>query len=212
MVYRLTDYDTYFHSDRALWHVHTSRTDGEFTVEEVLDRAAARGVEFVCFIEHIRSEPTYSPEALREEVARCSRERGVRAMVGFEAKLLPDGTVDIPRDGLEGFVFLAEHGGLVERQEEYVGALTEGLSNPVVSGWVHPGLHASRMRWTFGPHDVDRIVEMMTQNHVVYEVSKKYHLPVPPLADALVAAGLPCFTGVDLHHEADWQWLGTGRT
>jgi putative hydrolase len=202
---RLLDYAEYFNSQRALWHVHTNYTDGKCSIEEILDLAVARGIEFVCFIEHIRRRPTYSPEAFRDEIMQCSAEREIEAIVGFEAKLLHDGTVNIPDQDLDAFIFLAEHGNISPSKEEYVSILLEGLSNPVVSGWVHPGLFAKRMGWTFSSHESEQIASVMRQNELVYEMNKRYRLPVPSLSDALKRVNIPFFTGVDFHQKGDLE-------
>ncbi len=210
---QLLDYSEYFNSQRALWHVHTDYTDGSCSIEEVFDLAAARGIEFICFIEHIRRCPTYPPEAFRNRITKCSAECGVEAIVGFEAKLLHDGAVNIPEQDLNAFIFLAEHGHISSSKEEYLSILFKGLSDPVITGWVHPGLFAMRMRWTFSNHELDRIVSVMRQNELVYEMNKRYGLPVPPLSDALRQANIPFFTGVDFHREEDLEEAAcTGQT
>lgn len=202
---KLLDYSEYFKSTKALWHVHTSYTDGKCSVKEVFDLAGHRGIEFICFIEHIRSRPTYSPEDLMNEIIKYSSEKGIQAILGFEAKLLPHGSISIPEQKLNAFIFLAEHGNVSNSKEEYFSTLLKGLSNKAISGWVHPGLLAMRMGWKFSNQELDQIVSVMKQNELVYEMNKRYGLPLPPLTDALMRANIPFFHSVDFHEEEDLE-------
>jgi histidinol phosphatase-like PHP family hydrolase len=202
---RLLRYSRYFHSQRAWWHVHTRYTDGRCSVKEIFELAVVRHIEFICFIEHVRPYPSYSVEALRTEVARYGREYGVQAALGFEVKLLRGGMLNIPQGGLDGLIFLAEHGAVADIKEEYVSTLVSGLRNAVVNGWVHPGLFAKKKGWTFSDVDLERIASVMREKQLVYEVNKRYGLPVSRLSDFLEAAGVPCFTGIDFHSEEDLE-------
>lgn len=202
---KLLDYSAYFKSTKALWHVHTSYTDGKCSVKEVFDLAGDRGIEFICFIEHIRSRPTYSPEDLMNEIIKYSSERGIQAILGFEAKLLHDGSISIPAQELNAFIFLAEHGNVSNSKEEYFLTLLKGLSNKAINGWVHPGILAMRMSWKFSNQELNKIVSVMKQNELVYEMNERYGLPLPPLTDALMRANIPFFQGVDFHEEEDLE-------
>ncbi|RLC81215.1 MAG: hypothetical protein DRJ03_08225 [Chloroflexi bacterium] len=202
----------HFRDPRALWHVHTNYTDGQCSVEEIFELAAALGFDFIAFIEHIRRQPGYSPRALQDEIARYSDLHKIQAIVGFEAKLLRDGTVDVPRWGIDdAFILLAEHGDVASSQEEYLNILLQGLSDPAISGWAHPGLFALRKGWVFSEQELGRIMSVMQRGALVYEVNKRYRAPVPPLSDALAQANLPFFIGIDFHREQDLEDLH-GRT
>ena len=126
---KLLDYSEYFNSPKALWHVHTSYTDGKCSVKDVFDIASDRGIEFICFIEHIRSFPTYSPENLKHEITKYSSKKGIQAILGFEAKLLHNGNISIPEQELNAFIFLAEHGKISNSKKEYFLTLLKGTDN-----------------------------------------------------------------------------------
>jgi histidinol phosphatase-like PHP family hydrolase len=93
-----------------LFHVHTTYTDGQLTVSEYMDFAAEAGIETVLFLEHVRRRPFYDVDSFSHEVRRASS-RYVRTMLGFEAKLLPDGLLDIQNEVLSSadVIGIAEH-------------------------------------------------------------------------------------------------------
>ena len=96
---------------RYLFHVHTPYTDGEISVAGYFDHARRLGFDHIIFLEHIRREPKYDVAAFAEEVRRTSHERGIRATLGFEAKLLPAGRLDISDEhiAIAEVVGIAEH-------------------------------------------------------------------------------------------------------
>ena len=198
----LLAYAKYFNTPKGLWHVHSNYTDGQCSVEKIFDLAVSHGIEFICFIEHIRREPSYDLHAFMHEVTIHSTERHIHAIVGFEAKLLHDGSINAP-DNLDSFIFLAEHGTVGCDKNEYIAALLKGLSNPRLSGWVHPGLFAQRMKWTFSDHEIDLLISALKQHHLIYEINLCYDVPVSLLSTALQRANIPHFIGVDFHQEED---------
>ncbi len=208
---RLLKYSRFFLDPSAMWHIHTTHTDGKCTVSEVFDIAKKDGLQFICFIEHIRSKPSYEPDAFIQEVKALSTSTGVCSLVGFEAKLLSDGSVDLPEMPSETLVFLAEHGIPCENKDEYLSTLIKGLSQSVVSGWVHPGLLAMKMGWKFSRSDAQKIATVLRERDLVYEINKKYGLPPSELSAALSDAQLPFFVGLDFHHPDDVNRRGSTK-
>lgn len=75
--------------------IHTQATDGEATVEEIITRAEALGLEEIAFTEHVRRESDYAGEFLAH-VRRARAATRVRVHVGFEVKAADAaGTLDI---------------------------------------------------------------------------------------------------------------------
>ena len=97
---------------RYLFHFHTQHTDGKLTGRDYFDWAQAHGVQSLLFLEHVRREASYDVPAFVEEVKELEQQFGIRAGVGFETKLLPDGTLDITPEhcALAEIVGIAEHG------------------------------------------------------------------------------------------------------
>jgi putative hydrolase len=86
--------------DRACavdYHMHTSYTDGEASVRQMAETAAAKGLAQVLVGEHIRHSSTYF-SALVEDVGALQLP-GLQAFAGVETKVLDlDGRLDCPPD------------------------------------------------------------------------------------------------------------------
>lgn len=132
---------------KYLFHFHTQLTDGTLEVRDYFSFARDQGYDRLIFLEHIRATPSYNVDALVDEIRGESIKSGIRALIGFETKLLPGGRLDINDHaaGLADVLGLAEHGflGDLELLED---SLTRAFQNyreyverqKLV--WVHPGL------------------------------------------------------------------------
>lgn len=131
---------------RYLFHFHTHATDGRPSIADYFDQACAHRLDRLIFLEHIRRCPTYDVLAYRQEVAACARTRGVSAFLGFEAKLLPDGELDIASEhaACADVLGLAEHGfppdlGLLRSAFVTATANYRERYPDKELVWVHPG-------------------------------------------------------------------------
>lgn len=134
-------------SGNYLFHLHTKLTDGEPTVGEYFDYALSAGVDRLIFLEHIRREPTYDPADFAHEIHEASKASGVPASVGFEAKILPTGELDLSAAAVElaDVVGIAEHGfsGDYDALKAAFGKVVAGskkLAQTKHIVWAHPGL------------------------------------------------------------------------
>jgi histidinol phosphatase-like PHP family hydrolase len=132
---------------RYLFHFHTLRTDGKLTTQDYFNWAQTKGVQSLLFLEHVRREASYDVPAFVEEIKELEQRFGIRACIGFETKLLPDGTLDISPEhsGLAEILGIAEH-GFPDNVELLQSAFQRAVKRvpeqfPECSlVWVHPGL------------------------------------------------------------------------
>lgn len=137
---------------RVLFHCHTQYTDGQPTVDDYVRYAAEHGIERVVFLEHIRRAPSYDVPAFADEVRASGARHGVPVAVGFEAKVLPGGDLDIADEHLvlAEVIGIAEHGfpddaALWEQSLRHAFEIHGGhAERPAV--WVHPGLWLKKTR------------------------------------------------------------------
>lgn len=136
---------------RYWFHLHTSFTDADLSVGDYFSAARAAGVDRLIFLEHVRRMPSYPVLELLSEVRRCAKRTGIAASVGFEAKLLPNGELDLSEEhiALAEVVGMAEHA--LDAEPEALEALIAQAAahylpilgpKPIV--WVHPGLSLLR--------------------------------------------------------------------
>jgi putative hydrolase len=193
-----------------LFHVHTSHTDGDLTAAQCVDFAEKAGASTVVFLEHIRRTPRYDVERFSAEVRLAGR-RSVQTVLGFEAKLLPDGTLDINDDCLDiaAVVGIAEHAFPNDRALLLDTVLNVVRTYPLrwpqaTFVWVHPGL------W-YLKHNLDAerdeaFQQMLTEAQgagVLIEQNLRHRLPSPTVAARLPAQSV--VTGADAHSLRDLE-------
>ncbi len=132
---------------RYLFHFHTHLTDGKLDIADYFRFARDHQFDRLLFLEHIRRTPSYDVDAFISGVKKSSEGFGIQALAGFEAKLLPDGTLDIDEKHARQAEVLgiAEHGFTAD-VVTLASALTECfqryeyLKESQALVWVHPGL------------------------------------------------------------------------
>src|ERR1035437_6033754 len=99
-------------SGSYLFHLHTRYTDGALSPNEYFEFAQQHGYQRLIFLEHIRRSPKYDVSQFISEIRECESRFEVAATIGFEAKVLPGGDLDISDEHLKlaQVVGIAEHG------------------------------------------------------------------------------------------------------
>jgi hypothetical protein len=172
-------------------------------VSDYFSTALACSIPQLVFLEHVRARPTYDVASFQVAVAEHSSESGVAATVGFEAKVLPGGEIDIPPEVLElaPVVGVAEH-RWVGSAETLVLDLQRAFSHlreqmpdtPIV--WVHPGSWFRRA----GIVDrgmLDEVFAFALSHEVLIERNLKYDLVDEETARWVPPAQL--IVGLDAH-------------
>lgn len=199
---------------RYFFHFHTQATDGHLSVEDYFDFALHRHIQTLVFLEHIRRHPTYDVDAFLDQIAYANRHTRVSAVVGFEAKVLPDGSIDIDDRhlALAAVVGLAEHSA-PSNAKGAESALRRALSTYPRSFpsktfvWVHPGLWFRRFTSTLALYPPYlALLRIAQENGVLIERNLRYglahHAVIAKLNPELLV------TGADAHSSRDLQvWL-----
>lgn len=192
---------------RYLFHLHTTYTDGQVPVRAYFDLAVRAGLERLIFLEHIRAAPRYDVEQFIAEVRGCAAEFGVEALVGFEAKVLPGGALDISADHVHAadVLGIAEH-GFPSDFDLWQSSLRLALQSygraekPVV--WVHPGLWLKKHGLLEAQEQEYRSLLRHAQDvGVKVEVNRRYGLLPAHLLDAVAHEAL--VWGADAHRLED---------
>lgn len=194
-----------------LFHIHTDRTDGKLTVGEFFEFAQRHALDSLIFLEHIRREPKYDVNAFVSEIRHAAESTGVKAHVGFEAKLLPNGTLDISDSHLEmaEVIGIAEH-GFPDDLEVLKKSFTEVLQTyprkfaDKIFVWVHPGLWFKK-HGVIHSHlqDYRSMLKEAQQHGVLIEHNLRYGLVDESLLGECVAT--PLVIGADSHSGKDLE-------
>ncbi|MGB7680009.1 MAG: PHP domain-containing protein, partial [Nitrososphaeraceae archaeon] len=76
--------------------MHSSYNDhsaSDLTVKNALDTAEKLGLRTLAFTEHVRRSSTWVPHYIQEIKLHSELSR-INVITGFEAKILPDGSID----------------------------------------------------------------------------------------------------------------------
>lgn len=196
---------------RYLFHLHTTYTDGHVPAAAYFDLARRAGLERLIFLEHIRAQPGYDVLQFVAEVHACAAAFGVPALVGFEAKVLPGGALDISDEhaALADVIGIAEHGFPADYGLWHA-SLTEALTRCAAQYrdqavvWVHPGLWLKRSGLLeVRQREYAALIEYAQQRGVKVESNLRYGLLPAPLRGAVRPDLLVC--GADAHRLEDAQ-------
>ena len=147
-------------------HMHTTATDGEDTLAEMVRAAIARGLQYIAITDHgqrvtmARGLDTRrllkqwdDIDRLNESLAEDGRPPIV-VLKGIEVDMLEKGGLDLPDDVLEkaDWVVASLHYGQNQPREQITARIIEAIENPHVSVIGHP---TGRLLNKRPPYDVD---------------------------------------------------------
>jgi DNA polymerase (family 10) len=128
-------------------HVHTKRSDGSHTLEELVRAARQRGYKYIAVTDHTKGlgvarglNEEKILEELREIRAMNKRLRGFRLLSGAEVDIRSDYTLDLPDDILKQLdvVMASVHSGFRQSREQITRRLLSAVRNPYVTAIAHP--------------------------------------------------------------------------
>ncbi|HTA39076.1 MAG TPA: DNA polymerase/3'-5' exonuclease PolX [Candidatus Acidoferrales bacterium] len=194
---------------RGDFHMHSTFSDGEDSLEEMIAAAAARGYEYHAISDHSQGRGStfgLSPKKLREQraiVAGLGEKYGIRTLCASEVDILPDGSLDFP-DGVLAdldFAIGSVHSAYRQSREEMTARLIRACENPYVNVIGHPTGrgHAS---YEF---DYDAVFAAAARTGTALEIDgQKMRMDLPaPLARRAKGFGVTFTCDSDAHRTAD---------
>ena len=128
-------------------HVHTKRSDGNHTIDELIKAARERGYEYIAITDHTKGLGVargLNEERLLEEVMEIReinrRMNGFRVLTGAEVDIRSDYTLDLPDKVLRELdvVVASIHSGFRQGRAQLTKRLLSALENPYVTVIAHP--------------------------------------------------------------------------
>ena len=190
-------------------HTHSSWSDGQNTIVDVVTAAKQLGYEYVAITDH--SERAWSSRKLaaadipkqRKEIEQVrSRIRGIEVLHGVEVDIMHDGTLDFDDEQLRGFDIVlaslhdaAGHDG-TRLEERYLRA----IHHPLVNVITHPA-NRTPARSEGYPVDFDRLFAAAAETGTAMEIDgAPGHLDMDGvLARRAAAAGVAVVIDSDCH-------------
>jgi DNA polymerase (family X) len=128
-------------------HCHTTLSDGNQTLEQMAEAAAARGWEYLAVTDHSASHGFgnhVTPEALEARIAEVAalneRMDGLRVLAGSEVNILPDGSLDYPDELLArlDWVVASVHTSFAMDESAMTDRMVAAVEHPLVDAIGHP--------------------------------------------------------------------------
>jgi len=142
-------------------HVHSKRSDGNYSIEELIDAAEKRGYEYIAITDHTKglgiARGLNEEKALEEkkEIGALNKKlRGFKLLMGLEVDIRSDGKMDLPDEVLSkmDIVVASIHSGFRQSKEQITKRLVSAMKNPYVSVIAHP---TGRLIGERDPYEID---------------------------------------------------------
>jgi len=142
-------------------HMHTNASDGKATLEEMVQAAQERGLEYIAITDHskrVSMARGLDAKRLREQWKEIDRLRenidGIQILKGIECDILEKGGMDLPDDVLAeaDWVIASVHYGQKQPREQITDRILGAIENPHVAIVAHP---TGRLINRREPYEVD---------------------------------------------------------
>jgi DNA polymerase (family 10) len=197
---------------RGDFHMHTTWSDGDDTLEAMVAAAAARGYEYHSISDHSHGRGArygLTPERIREQrgaIEALGNRYGVRTLCSSEVDILADGSLDF-EDGVLAeldMVIGSVHTALRQSRDEMTARLIRACENPYLNVIGHP----TGRRFDTGPgyeFDYDAVFEAAARTGTALEIDgQAMRLDLPaPLVRKAKSFGVTFTADSDAHRTRD---------
>jgi len=164
-------------------HMHTTWSDGKYSVEEMVEASRKRGYKYVAITDHSKSlgvagglSDTDLMLHTTQAHAVGARYKDIRVLAGTEVDIRQDGTLDYPDELLAklDFVVASVHSGFRQDRASLTARIVKAMQNPHVRVIGHP---TERLLGDRDAYDID-FDEIMTQaalTRTCLEVNSNFH-------------------------------------
>jgi DNA polymerase (family 10) len=195
-------------------HMHTTATDGEATLGEMVRAAIGRGLSYIAITDHsqrVTMAHGLDAKRLRQQWGEIDRlndslaEEGQPPIVvlkGIEVDILEKGGLDLPDNVLEDadWVVASLHYGQNQPRDRITKRIVEAIENPCVSVIGHPTGRLINRRPAYDV-DIEAVIEAAAKTGTFLEINAnpwRLDLDVPHAA-AAKKAGVKLVISTDAH-------------
>lgn len=159
--------------------MHTTWSDGNNSIAEMVEEAVSLGHEFIAITDHVGSLKVAGGmnhkelEQQAEEIARVREEYpDIHIFHGMEANIMKDGSLDVGEEVLEmaDVVLASVHSAFRMDQQSMTERVITAIEHPQVNILAHPTCRMIQKREPI-QMDMERVVEAARDNHVVMEIN-----------------------------------------
>ncbi|MEK7014558.1 DNA polymerase/3'-5' exonuclease PolX [Bacillus sp. FSL R9-9410] len=160
-------------------HMHTTWSDGAFSIEEMVQACRARGYKFMAITDHsqyLKVANGLTKERLREQATEIERMNekypDITILRGIEMDILPDATLDFDDEVLAelDYVIGAIHSSFSQDRETIMKRLRTALENKHVTMIAHPTGRLLGRREGYDV-DTDLLIQLAKETNTVLELN-----------------------------------------
>ncbi|SCU35688.1 DNA polymerase X family [Staphylococcus xylosus] len=160
-------------------HMHTTYSDGAFSLEEMVKANIAKGYQFMVITDHSQSLKVangLSVERLlrqNEEIKALNEKYDeIDIYSGIEMDILPDGRLDYDDEVLAqlDYVIAAIHQSFNQSEDEIMQRLENACRNPYVRHIAHPTGRIIGKRPGYEPN-IDKLCEIAAETNTILEIN-----------------------------------------
>ncbi|MFJ7980829.1 DNA polymerase/3'-5' exonuclease PolX [Lysinibacillus xylanilyticus] len=205
---------------KADLHMHTTWSDGAYSVAEMGEALIARGYQYSVITDHsqfLKVANGLTPERLTKQRAEIEAFNEAHSdfhlYAGTEMDILPDGSLDFEDDVLKelDFVIASIHSSFTQSQDKIMARLLTAMQNPYVHMIAHPTGRIIEDRNGYNP-DMGQLITWAKEYGKILELNAnpyRLDLCVEHLEMAL-AAGVPVAINTDAHDIAHLRFMDIG--
>ncbi len=175
---------------RGDFHMHTTWSDGDDTLEAMIAAAAARGYEYHAISDHSEGRARrygMSPDRLLEQrilVGELGARHRIRTLCASEVDILPDGSLDFDDDVLAqlDLVIASVHIATSQSRDEMTARIIRACENPYVTIIGHPTGHRFDVSKKGYEFDYDAVFSAAARTGTALEIdgqAARLDLPAP---------------------------------
>lgn len=152
-------------------HMHTTASDGKFSIREMADAARKRGLEYIAITDHSQSLAMANGLNEKRLLAQIKEIRslakiieGIRILCGTEVDILADGSLDLHDDVLAELdvVVGSVHSHMNQSKEQMTERVLKALENPNLDILGHP---TGRLQLRRDPFALDMVAVLKSALH-----------------------------------------------
>lgn len=205
---------------RSDLHMHTTWSDGGYSIREMVEAARAKGYSHIVITDHsdyLKVANGLSTARLREQIAEIrtlnKEYDDIEVFCGTEMDILPDATLDFDDELLAelDFVIAAIHSSFSQSQEQIMQRLHTAIKNPHVNMIAHPTGRIIGQREGYNP-DVSQLIKWAKEYGKILELNAnpyRLDLKVDHLIEAQ-EAGVNIAINTDAHAIDQLDFMETG--
>lgn len=201
-------------------HVHTKRSDGLNSIEDIVAEARRLGYSYICISDHaerLKVAGGLTVDELKQQIDYIkklnAKEKNFRILVGIELNIDNEGNIDYEEDLLKKLDFVAAsiHSGFNQPKEQLTQRMISAIKHPYVNMICHPTAEILNQRLPY-QLDIPAVFEEAAKTNTVMELNA-YPNRLDLRADLLREAkrwGVKIAINTDAHNKNHLQFMFYG--